>query len=138
MGPKDEEPEELPEDLEEEQKRRTLEAAKISNYEELPEDLEEAKKRRTLEKKLRQIQDIEERQRQGQTLNPDQLAKLSRKADVEVELRALSTIGTDTAEPPASPDAAEIAAKVAQLAALAKKGKNAELEVELRRLLCQS
>jgi hypothetical protein len=91
------------------------------------EDLEEAKKRRTLEKKLRQITDIDERQRQGFTLNADQLAKVSRKAELEAELQELV----------APRAASDLQAKVAQLAELAKGGRNSELEAELRRLLCQ-
>jgi hypothetical protein len=104
------------------------EAAAAQLGEERPaEDLEEAKKRRTLEKKLRQITDIDERQRQGFTLNADQLAKVSRKAELEAELQELV----------APRAASDLQAKVAQLAELAKGGRNSELEAELRRLLCQ-
>jgi len=102
------------------------------------EDAEDAKKRRTLEKKMRQILDIEQRLEQGQTLNPDQAAKLSRKAEIEADLQALgrshtTSDATSSLEEPAS----ALTEKVAQLAELAKGGKNAELEAELRRLLCQ-
>jgi len=45
-----------------------------------------SKSRKALEKKLRQIAEVEEKQRQGETLNDDQLAKLATKKELEAEL----------------------------------------------------
>eukprot|EP00931_Biecheleriopsis_adriatica_P090019 TRINITY_DN6406_c1_g1_i1.p1 TRINITY_DN6406_c1_g1~~TRINITY_DN6406_c1_g1_i1.p1 ORF type:complete len:475 (+),score=142.85 TRINITY_DN6406_c1_g1_i1:136-1560(+) len=47
------------------------------------------KKKKALQKKLRQIEEVEEKQRNGEKLNADQLAKLATRAAIEAEIAQL-------------------------------------------------
>ncbi|OQR91750.1 eukaryotic translation initiation factor 2A [Achlya hypogyna] len=51
---------------------------------------EKLKKAKAVQKKLKQIQDIKVKQTNGDTLNPDQLAKLASEAALQAELEALA------------------------------------------------
>ncbi|KXZ52618.1 hypothetical protein GPECTOR_9g663 [Gonium pectorale] len=52
------------------------------------------KRERAVRKKLQQVSELEERQRSGRPLDPDQLAKLGRAEEWRRELRALQEAGT--------------------------------------------
>jgi uncharacterized protein with WD repeat len=94
-----------------------------NNSADMAQDGAGGKNEKAIRKKIRQIEDLEAKQKQGEVLNDDQLAKLAARKTLEAELKAVlagETVPSAPAPAPASaPPAAAPAASTAPAAAAA-------------------